>query len=179
MDVEQVYREAVARVQARRLTPEPLKAGESVVPAAGEFRRADTPAEWLDERISTTPPSLGKKWVQVLYEIARADSAPAAVAVVAEVRKLKLTLWEQWYVYGTLKCWRAAETTATPLPASEILRAAWSKWENMGLITYEPVNEPMGDYDQDAEKEEARKSALRRAKVQYRKPWGHPAGMAV
>lgn len=166
MDVQQVHREAVARVQARRLRQGPMRAGESIVPAGGEFKRAETPGEWWDDRLARTPPRLGT-WVELAYKIAAADRIEAAAAQVAAARSLGP--WNQWYLFNCLQEWRQA---GPPVQAATVLRAAIAEWDTRGLVKDEPIDEPMGDYDPD-------KREPKRPTVRYRKPWGHPAGVAV
>ena len=144
MDVQQVRREALARVQARQRPPEfrMVRAGGSearmqVAGGPGEYLGPAGAGEWLDDKIVRTPPQLGP-WTAALYEVAGAarDGAAAAVAAVRSARAL--SEWDQWHMYVTLRAWRA-----DPLCPVPVFRAVLAEWERLGLAAEEPSDVPL------------------------------------
>jgi hypothetical protein len=173
MDVQQVRREALARVQARRRPAEyrTVLVGGSETrmqvdrPLAGEFLPAKTAGEWIDDRIVRTPPALGP-WVAVLYEIAEAARGGTAAAVKAVRSARSLSAWDQWHLYATLGVWQR-DMIADVAP---VLRAVLAEWgdEGLGLATDEPSDVPLPVQPEP-----------KRPKVKYRSKWGQPASLAV
>lgn len=170
MDAQQIRAAAIARVQARRRPAEykTVQAGGSDTkmqvdrPGAGAFLPPENASQWLDYRITYTPPALGA-WTSELYQLAEAarDGAAAAVKAVRAFRSL--TAWDQWHTYAMLQNWRA-DMLADVAP---ILRAVLSEWEDLGLAMAEPTDVPLPVTPEP-----------KRAKVVYRTRYGNPASLA-
>lgn len=166
-DIQQIRRDAITRVQARRRPAEyrvvPVGGGETsmqVDRGAGDFLPPKDAREFFDDRIARTPGHLGE-WVRVLYQIARADGAAAAVAAVGTARAL--SPWDQWHLYVTLRSWQGGMT----VEAAPILRAVLAEWETLGLVMAEPTDTPLPVAPEP-----------KPPKVTYRSRYGQPAGMA-
>ncbi len=171
MDVQQVRREAIARVQARQRPAEyrTVQVGGSDTrmqvdrASAGDFLPAANASEWLDDRIVRTPPQLGP-WTAVLYEVAGAARDGTAAAVTAVRSARPLSAWDQWHAYCTVRGWQG-DMLADVAP---VLRAVLAEWENLGLAVAEPTDVPLPVTPEP-----------KRVKVKYRTRYGQPAGMAV
>jgi len=163
--------ECAARVTARRW-PET----ESTRKAAG-FMGADlvvaerrpgymppaTLAEWLDDRIANYP--WCGDYCAVLFDIAeaaRAGGEKAALAALAEAKKLDL--WHQYRLYQALNIWKNADAFPAGQRLMSRIMDAWTK----ARLTERQPQEPEVDV--------RRAPEPKRPEIEYETELGNPAG---
>lgn len=139
--VRELKAASVQRVLGRRKTPEwrtvPGSYGDVRICTtdAGELRPAATLSEWVDDRISQTPPGnpVGETMI-IIMEAGRGGPRTAAAAVAAAG---KLRDWDQFFLWSSLASLNSSLTDVDPVLTA--IRLEWRRLKLQATVPTTPM----------------------------------------